>query len=159
MLTAATTSIVVIHYPLARSRLLRRHACANRDHDTAGLVAGDYRFGSAFESRAGIAGLETGAIDVQVTAAHTRRLYLEHHIARARRGIGKIAQLELPVTNKHHALHANLLPSVPSTRAYFSCARLQLTTARPGGSPASNLRKACGIIPAIAAIEVLPTRL
>jgi hypothetical protein len=59
-------------------------------------------------------GLTLGAVDVQVATAHTRRSYLEHYIAGARRGVGKVAQLELAITDEHDAFHA-ILP-----RAFFS---------------------------------------
>src|SRR5262245_48106407 len=113
MLTAAATGVVVIHHPLLKARLLGRHSCADRDHDAARLVAGDHWLGAAVETRAGIPSLESGAVDVEVAATHARSLYLEHHVARAGRGIGKVAQLELPVTDKHDAFHATL-PSAPS---------------------------------------------
>src|SRR5262249_54541515 len=92
MLATSAAGGVVVHHPLAGSRLLGRYAGADRDHDAAGLMIGDDRFGSAFESRAGIAGLETGAVDVQVTAAHAGCLYLEHDIAGTWRGVGEVAQ-------------------------------------------------------------------
>jgi len=53
---------------------------------------------------------------VQVTAAHTRRFYLEHYVAGTRRGVGEVAQLELPVADKHDAFHA-ILPRVFSRDA------------------------------------------
>src|SRR4029450_8138609 len=73
MLTAAATGVVVIHHPLAAASLLGSHPCADCDHDPAGLVAGDHWLGATLESRAGIPRLKGGAVDVQVTAAHTRR--------------------------------------------------------------------------------------
>jgi hypothetical protein len=107
MLAAAAAGVVVIHHALPDARLVRRDAGAERDHDTARLVPGDHRVGAAFESRRGVAWLEARAIDVQVAAAHSRSLDLEHHVARARSRIGKVAQLELAVTDKHDAFHGN----------------------------------------------------
>src|SRR5215831_12385970 len=131
MLTAAATGVVVIHHALAAAGFLGRNSCADSDYDAAGLVARDHRLGAAFESGASIAGLEGGAVNVQVAAAHTRCLYLEHRVAGARRGVGKVTQLKLPVTDKHIAFHA-ILPT-----AFFSRRRRcgvrqarQLTTAR-----------------------------
>jgi hypothetical protein len=91
MLTAAATGVVVIHHPLAAASLLGSHPGADGDHDPAGLVAGDHRLGATLESRAGIPRLKGGAVDVQVTAAHTRRFDLEHHVAGTRRGVGEVA--------------------------------------------------------------------
>src|SRR5215469_5120200 len=116
MLTAAAAGVVVIHHALAAAGLLKRHPCADRDHDATGFVAGDHWLGAQLESGAVIPRLEGGAVDVQVAAAHTRRFYLKHHIAEARRGVGEVAQLELAVTDKHYAFHA-ILPSVLARRA------------------------------------------
>ena len=71
--------------------LFGRHPCADFDHNAAGLVAGDHWLSATFDSRAGIPGLEGGAVDVQVAAAHTPRFYLKHYIAGARRGVGEVA--------------------------------------------------------------------
>jgi hypothetical protein len=54
---------------------------------------------------------------VQVTAAHTRRFDLEHHVAGTRRGVGEVAEFELAVTDKNDAFHA-ILP-----RAFWLDAR------------------------------------
>jgi hypothetical protein len=116
MLTAAATGVVVIHHALATAGLLGRHPCADRDHDAAGLVTGDHWLGAPLESRAVIRGLEGGAVDVQVAAAHTRGFYLEYDVAEARRGVGKIAQLELAVTDKHDAFHAILRSVLANAR-------------------------------------------
>src|SRR6516164_4972916 len=127
MLTAAATSVVVIHHALAAAGLLGRHPCADRDHDATGFVAGDHWLSPQLESRAVIPRLEGGAVDVQVTAAHTRRFYLKHHIAGARRGVGEVSQLQLAVTDKHDAFHAILPRALRSARAGQAYARLQPT--------------------------------
>src|SRR5438309_1058267 len=52
-----------------------------------------------------------GAIDVQIGAAHARRLYLEHDLARSRGRIGKIRQLQVSIAQKNYALHRFVLPT------------------------------------------------
>src|SRR5262245_15811786 len=117
MLAAAASGVMVIHHPLAAASLLGSHPCADCGHDPAGLVPGDHWLGATLESRAGIPRLEGSTVDVQVTAAHTRRFDLEHHVAGTRRGVGEVAQFELAVTDKHDAFHAILPRAFWSTRA------------------------------------------
>src|SRR5262249_37053940 len=111
-------------------RLLRRHRGANGSNDAAWLVAGNDRLGAALEAGGGIPRLEARAVDVQVAAAHAGGLDLQHHLARPGRGLGELAQLELAVTEKHHALHVTLLVLAsacrlsPSWPAQSSQARL-----------------------------------
>src|SRR5205085_11841923 len=83
------------------------HAAAERDHDSAGFVTGDHRIGAAREAGGGVAGLEAGAVDVQVAAAHAGRLDFEHDVARSRRRIGEVAQFKLAVAEKHDAFHVS----------------------------------------------------
>src|SRR3954471_17527343 len=109
MLAPSATGIVVIHDALADAGFPLRHPHADRHDHATGLVAGNHGLGTALEAGACIAGLERSAVDVQIAAAHPRGLDLEHDVARAGRGVGKVTQLELAVTDKHHALHAILL--------------------------------------------------
>src|SRR5205085_9267115 len=79
----------------------------------ARLVSGNDALGAPDAAGHRAAWLGGRPVIVQVAAAHARRLDLEHHVARARRGVGEVAQLELSVTEKHHAFHASLLIRSP----------------------------------------------
>jgi hypothetical protein len=68
-------------------------------------VAGDHRLRAARKAGGRVARLERSAIDMQVRAAHAGGLDLEHDVARPRRGIGKLAQRELAVTEEDDAEH------------------------------------------------------
>ena len=119
MLASLAAGVVVIHHALADAGFPVRHPGADRDDDAAGLVSGDHGFGAALESGGRIARLEARAIDVQVAAAHAGRLDLEHHVARAGRRVGELAQFELPVPGEHDAFHA-IPTDVCSTRTSLS---------------------------------------
>src|SRR5262249_41637333 len=105
MLAAAATRVVMTHDTLPDARLLVGHPGPDGGDDAARLMAGDHRFSAALEARTAIARSECRAIDVQIAAAHARRLDFQHHLARAWCGVREVAQLKPPVTQKHDASH------------------------------------------------------
>src|SRR4029453_3005803 len=101
MLAHAAAGIVMVHDALADRRLALRHAGpARRDH-AARLVAADERLGGGAEAERLLRLARRRAVELEVRAAHARGLHLDHHFARPRRGIRKLAHLHLAVTEKH----------------------------------------------------------
>src|SRR5689334_22795231 len=108
VLADAAAAIVVLHHALADARLLLGYTLPDRDDDTARLMAGDHRTAIAEPKRRRGALPFRGAIEFQVAAAHAGGLDLQHDLARARRGIGELAQLELAPAQKDNSLHGAL---------------------------------------------------
>src|SRR6185503_12432669 len=109
MLAHPAAGIVMIHDALADRRLaLRNPGPARRDH-AAGLVAADERLGVGAEAERLLRLARRRAVKLEVRAAHARGLHLDHHLARAGRGIGEGPDLDLPVAEENHAAHESIL--------------------------------------------------
>ena len=108
VLAATAALIVVVHHSLADPGFVGCHARTHGHDRAAGLVPGNDWFGAALEARLRVARLVSRSIDVQIAAAHARRLDLDYDVARARSGIGKVTQFKFPIAKKDDALHANL---------------------------------------------------
>ena len=92
--------------PLPDLGLTRRDVAADGGDHAAGLVSRDHRAALAAEAeRRGAAPGRAGAVELEVAAAHAGRPDLEHDLVRARRGVGEVAQFQLPVAQEHDALH------------------------------------------------------
>src|SRR5579883_3539036 len=107
VLADAAAAIVMLHDALADPRLALADAGTDRHDHPAGLVPGDDRPAAAEAERRGAAPL-AGAVEFEVAAAHAGGLDLDHDLARTRNGIGKFAQLQLPLAEKHDPLHHGL---------------------------------------------------
>ena len=109
--TNAATAVVVAHDPRAQRRLGFGHRGAPGGHHTARLVTRDHRAAVAPEPQGlGAAFLAAGCpVEVQIATAHAGGLDLQHHLVGSRRGIGKIHQRKLAITEKYDALHGQPL--------------------------------------------------
>jgi len=88
-----------------------RHAAAERDHATAELMAADVRAGD----------VRVGAVPgVQVAAAQPRREHLDHHLARAGRGVRHLGDVDRPAELLVHG--GSHVPSLPHARRRGSTA-------------------------------------
>src|SRR5262245_24844178 len=97
----------MVHHPLTDLPLDLAHAGPDGSDDAAGLVAGDHGLARSPEAerRCLVAGRP---VELEVAAAHAGSLDGEHDLARSRRRIGKISQLELPLSEKHDCSHDSL---------------------------------------------------
>src|SRR5262249_269878 len=108
VLAGAAAVVVVVHHALAEPGLLLADARAHRRDDAAGLVPGDHPGLPLDAARHCPTRLSRRAINVQIAAAHPRRLDLQDHVPRTRSRIGEFPQLQLAVSEKHDALHGFL---------------------------------------------------
>lgn len=107
VLTGATAVVVVVHHALADPGLLLADARTHRRDAAAGLVSGDHPGLPLNAARRCAARLSRRAINVQIAAAHPRRLDFQDHVSRTRSRIGEFLQLQLAVSEKHDALHGS----------------------------------------------------
>src|SRR5580765_2836282 len=100
--------VVMVHHALADHTLDLAYPRPHRGDDAARLAAGNHRLARATEPerRRLIAG---GAIELEVTAAHARGLDGQDDLAGPRRGIGKLLDLELALTEKDDTSHGLFL--------------------------------------------------
>src|SRR5918994_4932621 len=109
MLAHAAAGVMVVHHPLADRRLALRHAgTARRDH-AAGLMAADEGLGVRAEAERLLRLAGRRAVELEVRAAHARGLHLDYHLARAGRGVGKLAELDFSITEEYGAAHRAIL--------------------------------------------------
>src|SRR5262249_24982935 len=106
---ARTAAAIMVHHD-ARANLRRALVdfAPDRGHHPAGLVTGnDWAFELAEPKRGGF--LAGRAIELQIAAAHPRRLDLDHDVVWSGRRIGKFADLQFASAKKtypaHRALH------------------------------------------------------
>src|SRR5262245_36454567 len=105
MRAGAAARVVVVHDALTVGRIAFRHAGPARDHDAAGLVAGNERVLQLAQAQGGLSRPRRRAVELEVRAAHPGSLHLDDHLARTRRRIGKAAQLDLAVAEKGCPAH------------------------------------------------------
>jgi hypothetical protein len=111
VLADPAAAIVVVHHAHADLGLGFGDARPDRGDHAAGLVAGDDRLGQIAQAQRPLRLAGCGAIELEIAAAHARRLDLEHHVARTRGRVRELPQLKLPVTQKYDAFHPCLLSS------------------------------------------------
>src|SRR5438034_10198741 len=108
VLAAPAALVVVVHHARPRRRLVLRDAGPARGDDAARLVAGDD--GPAARAEAGRGGgVADGAVGVEIAPAHAGGLDGDDDLARARRRVRELAELELPVAEADDALHLSIL--------------------------------------------------
>jgi hypothetical protein len=100
--------VVMVHHALTDHTLDLADPRPHRGDDAARLVAGNDRLARTAESecRRLIAG---GAVELEVTATHARGLDGQDDLAGPRRGIGKLLDLELALSEKDDTSHGSLL--------------------------------------------------
>ena len=81
---------------------------ADRRDDTARLMAGDHRLTAILEAKGFECSAGGRAIQLQVAAAHSRSLDLEHDVPRSGGGIGKVDEFQGTVAGKYNAAHGSL---------------------------------------------------
>ncbi len=97
--------VVVDHHPLADMRQAALHPRADRRDHARRFVPHDHRLQVDRQPGGGGAAALLAAVLVQVAAAHAGRLHLDHHLARAGRGVGEVHDLEFALAVEHHAAH------------------------------------------------------
>ena len=105
MLAYRAALVVMHHDALPVAYHLAVYTSADRGDDTARLVPGDDRVGvdrqPADRRTAGFG----SAVLVQVATAHPRGLYLDDNLAGPGGGVGKLHELDLPLTREHNTAH------------------------------------------------------
>src|SRR5688572_31958341 len=101
----AAARIVVVHHALANRRLALRDAGTARYYHAARLVAADKRLSISSQPERLLRLARRRAVELEVAAAHARGLHLDHHLARAGRRIGELAQLDLAVAEEDDSTH------------------------------------------------------
>jgi hypothetical protein len=100
---------VVERHPVADLDDPAVDVAADRRDDAARLVARDHRLTAVLQSQRLERRARRRPIELQVAAAHPGCLDLQHHVARAGLGIGKLDQVEGAVPREDHATHHSLL--------------------------------------------------
>src|SRR6266542_2003338 len=124
VLAAPAALVVMVHDARANGSEVRRHTGPGRGHDAAGLVARNDRAAAAEPE--GCRGIARGPVGMQVAAAHARGLDGENDLARAGRGVRKVLQLELPLSEKNDAAQV-VVPPVE----FYQAANRPLTLPSP----------------------------
>ena len=101
----AAAAVMMLHDAHADPRLLVAHPRPHRRDDAARLVPGDDRPGAAEPQRRRRAALGP-AVEFEIAAAHARGLDLDDDLARSRRRVREVLQLERALAEKDDALHA-----------------------------------------------------
>ena len=99
----AAATVVVAHHSSAIRQLFRGNVGTTCSDDTAWLVPADDRAAVAAQTQR--LGAFRRAVEVQIAAAHARRLDFQDDIIRTGRRIGKLHQFELPATFEHYTFH------------------------------------------------------
>src|SRR5207344_2373212 len=103
-----------------------------------GLVAADKGFGELAQSERGLRRPGRRAVELQIRAAHARGLHLDDDFARAGRGIGKAAQLDLALAQEDDAAHA----ASSAAPAWSSCRATSAASSRkPSPGPSIRSRR------------------
>src|SRR2546422_300738 len=108
VLAPPASFVVMDHHALAGRRVRFADAGPALGDDAARLVAGDDGSAAAAQAqgRGRVAG---GAVRVQVAPAHAGGLHGDEDLTGARRGVGEVTQLQLPVAEENYATHMSSL--------------------------------------------------
>src|SRR5579871_29160 len=104
MVALRAALIMVHHHALADLGFLRPDTGTDRNHHTAGLMAGDH-VSLPHRDAAGLGAVLGATVLVQVAAAHARRLHFDNDIVGVGGRIGELHQFQFTLAMKHHPAH------------------------------------------------------